>query len=363
MKKHHQHSSEKRKLENSRASASSQSEEGVFALEKGKEISLTEGIVVGDKSEKAKILSQRIGSALSDEEITRLISHNPLVKACEEEISRWSDLVFGKRDILQEKVEEIRGNPALGADLSWQLLGYPSNLSKFAGTNVCGIKNGARKQAEKSLPFLCDVVKCYTEAVRLARDDLSHSPQEELGRYERHIGTRAMSQILKTPYHSGDSQEFLSDAEVIEMAQQRSAVRRYQERIKYWCGIVFGKQGVLNEQIECIFENPSVGARLTQQLTENCQSFHKLAGMECCGFKDRVRRHAEAGFPQLLNAIDSFADTVEQVKASILQEHQEKQERREQSAELAGTSRHERERVQSVQPRKVSESKTLALAS
>ncbi|WP_455465799.1 BID domain-containing T4SS effector [Bartonella sp. B39] len=120
----------------------------------------------------------------------------------------------------------------------------------------------------------------------------------------------------------------------------------------------------------------------------NPQSIHNLAGKNICGFKNKVRKNAEANISQLVSSINNFTDAVKQAKESILQSHQAQQRHRDPSMESAEglhkqqdlskyfedlladqrhevseTSRHTHEKAQSVQPRKALGKKALAFAS
>ncbi|WP_208436178.1 BID domain-containing T4SS effector [Bartonella phoceensis] len=333
------------------------------------------------------IAPPRRAPAPSEETITRLIPHDPWVKSYEKEIAFWSAETFGKKDILQEKAKEIRHTPSLGEKLSWQLAGHHDQFGKLAGINVCGIKNKTRKKAEKSLIILCDVLNCYGEAVKVARESLHLHPQLELRRYEEILGSNKLSQILQDSYCIRGESGFLSKEEVIEITKQNSAVKRSQEQIENLCTTVFGKADTLKKQIADILGDPSMAVDITQQLAEEPRSFYKLAGLKVCGFKNHARKHAEETIPQLVAAVNNLAETIQQVQEGILPTHQKAQESRKpffvfsqnlhkqrgfskdspspecSSTEVPETSKHKHEKVQNVRPRKAPESKTLAFAS
>ncbi|KEC64966.1 hypothetical protein O7S_01253, partial [Bartonella quintana JK 67] len=54
-----------------------------------------------------------------------------------------------------------------------------------------------------------------------------------------------------------------------------------------------------------------------------------------CGITNSARRHAEAGLSHLCNAIENYGDAVKQVKESIVQTHQTRQNRQEQASGLS----------------------------
>ncbi|WP_208438184.1 BID domain-containing T4SS effector [Bartonella taylorii] len=376
MKKHHRHSSVKLDQENFHEAAAAESARASSLSEREKKILLKE------ESKQAvglELLSQRGVRTLSEEQVIELVSYNTLVQRYERDVCHWSKLVFGNANALQEKIAEIQKKPILAEDLSWQMAAHPSSVCKLVGFNVCGIKNQTRKQAEKDLAELCGVVKCYGEAVRQAKENLRAFLPEELKRYEKLVGHEKMLHILQSPHQR---------AETTDMVRQHPVTKRYQARLEHWTTVVFGNSDILKEQTESILQDPSMGAEFLQKLTENCRSFHKLSGTNICGFKNKARRRAEVSIPHLLDSAENFVSSVQQVKESILQSQQEQQMQHASSVQLVEclhkrqylsksseclsvgtrhevpkTSRQSNERTQSVQPRKASGTKALALAS
>ncbi|WP_455465792.1 BID domain-containing T4SS effector [Bartonella sp. B39] len=327
-------------------------------------------------------------NSLSQAEITQLIANDPWIVEYQRDISYWCKEVFGKKDILQKQVSEIQKNHLLGRDLSWQLEENPASIHKFAGINVCGVKNKTRKNAERNLTILCQIVDCYTDAIENAKENLLRFPQEQLERYEKIIGSEGMLQILQSQHCSGKGRGFLTNTEVTDIARQNSTVKAHQEQIEHWSRVVFGKSNILQKRVENILETPSKEAELVRLLEVDPQSIHNLAGKNVCGFKNKVRKNAEVNISQLVSSINNFTDAVKQAKESILQNHQAQQEHCEPSAKLAEslhkqqdlsrsfedlladqrhevseTSRHTHERAQSVQPHKALGKKALAFAS
>ncbi|WP_254474595.1 BID domain-containing T4SS effector [Bartonella sp. B1098] len=276
-------------------------------------------------------VTQGAARILSEEEISRLLPHHSLVKTYQEEIERLSARAYGNPNILQEKMQEIQRNPQAGDELSWRMAAHPESIAKLSGKSILGLKNQARRQAEESFSALCVTVDCYTEAVRQARESLSQSPEQELKNYQRLMGKNAVSELLKKPGHSEKEKESLSEADMFTQIHQNSKVKRHHAQIQYWCKVVFGNANTLQSQIEELFQNPETIEQLAQQLAGNPKSFNKYAGHNFAGFKNQARRHAEAGLSHLIDAADNYATAVAQVRESILQTQQAKQEHRETS--------------------------------
>ncbi|CAK02019.1 BID domain-containing T4SS effector [Bartonella tribocorum] len=278
---------------------------------------------------RATVASQRATRILSEEEITLLLQHNSLVRTYQEEIQHLSANAYGNPNILQEKMQEIQRNPAAGEELSWRMAAYPESLAKLSGTSMFGFKNRARRQAEENFSALCVTLDGYTEAVKQARESLSRSPEQELKNYERFMGKSAVAELLKKPYHR--EKESSSEAEISIQIHQHSKVKRHHAQIQYWCKVVFGDENILQSHVEVLFQNPEMIEQLAQQLAGNPQSFHKYAGRNFCGLKNRARRHAEAGLSHLIDATDNYATAVTQVRESLSRTQQTNQEHNETS--------------------------------
>ncbi|WP_455479166.1 BID domain-containing T4SS effector [Bartonella sp. B23] len=325
---------------------------------------------------------------LSQAEVTQLIAYDPWIIEYQREISYWCKEVFGKKDILQKQINEIQKTPLLWKDLLWQLEENPKSIHGFAGINVCGIKNKTRKNAERNLTILCQIVGCYANAVENAKENLFRFPQEQLERYEKIIGSEEMSKILQSQHCSEKGGETLTNTEVTHIARQNSMVKTHQAQIAHLSGVVFGKPDILQGRIENILTIPSKGFGLIRQLEVDPSSLHKLSGISMCGFKSNARKNAEAHIPQLVDSINNFMDVVKQEKENILQNHQAQQEQIESSEkfvkslhkqqdlsrsseslsadqhhEVPGTSGHTHERTQSAKLRKTLGTKAFALAS
>ncbi|WP_375621524.1 BID domain-containing T4SS effector [Bartonella sp. AA97HXZ] len=280
-------------------------------------------------------VTQRATRVISEEEIILLLPHHSLVRTYQEEIQRLSASAYGNPNILQEQMQEIQRDPAAGEELSWRMAAYPESIAKLSGTSMLGFKNRARRQAEESYSALSVTVDCYTEAVKQARESLVQSPEQELKNYERFMGKEAVAELLKKPNRSQREKESLSEVEISTQIQQHSKVKRHHAQIQYWCGVVFGNTNILQSQVEMLFQNPETIEALAQQLAGNPQSFHKYTGRNFCGFKNKARRHAEAGLSHLIDAADNYATAVAQVRESLSKTQQAKQEHNEASSDRA----------------------------
>ncbi|WP_375623713.1 BID domain-containing T4SS effector [Bartonella sp. TT119HLJHH] len=278
-------------------------------------------------------VTQRATRVISEEEIILLLPHHSLVRTYQEEIQRLSANAYGNPNILQEQMQEIQRDPAAGEELSWRMAAYPESIAKLSGTSMLGFKNRARRQAEESYSALSITIDCYTEAVQQARESLVKFPEQELKNYERFMGKEAVAKLLQKPDHR--EKETLSETEISTQIQQHSKVKRHHAQIQYWCKVVFGNANILQSQTDELFQTPETIEALAQQLAGNPQSFHKYAGRNFCGFKNKARRHAEAGLSHLIDAADNYATAVVQVRESLSKTQQAKQEHNEASSDRA----------------------------
>ncbi len=108
--------------------------------------------------------------ALSNDEIADKTRQHPMVKRHKAQIDHWCDIVFSKSDILQSQTEALLINPAMAEELTWQLAAYPQSIGRYAGVNMCGLKNKARKHAESGLSHLLDAVDNYANTIQRVKE-------------------------------------------------------------------------------------------------------------------------------------------------------------------------------------------------
>ncbi|WP_409361014.1 BID domain-containing T4SS effector [Bartonella heixiaziensis] len=184
--------------------------------------------------------------------------------------------------------------------------------------------------------------------------------------------------------------ESLLHKEIATRVQKDPSVLYAQAEVQYWCQIVYGNPFILREKIEEVRKNPAMGEELSWQVANDPTFFSKLAGHQMFGIKNSTRKKAEEGLHTLCNSIENYAETVKQVRESIVQTHQAQQNCQRQSSELtqdlqkqqnlsspsklpeqtirlhnevAEASRQEEQRLPAVLPRKVEAAKAIAFAS
>ncbi|WP_375646927.1 MULTISPECIES: BID domain-containing T4SS effector [unclassified Bartonella] len=254
-----------------------------------------------------------------------------LLVAYQEEIRFLCKKVYGNRLILEEKIAEIKENPDMGEQLLWDVTEQPKSISKLAGRKVLGIKNHARKQAEEALPTLCAAINGYVYTSKYTKSENilqgSHTEQQHQRQAQEEELT---NQHLQNPLNSEKKIKPLSNEEIARRVQKDPSVQYGQREIQYWCQIVYKDPFILQYRLEDMHKIPEMGEELVFQIEKDSTSFAPLAGRKNLGVKNGARKAAEENLPTLCTAIKDYADTIKQLRETIVQNHQEEQQKRHQ---------------------------------
>ncbi|WP_406604130.1 BID domain-containing T4SS effector [Bartonella gliris] len=149
----------------------------------------------------------------------------------------------------------------------------------------------------------------------------------------------------------------LSNEEIANRALKDPLVKAYHGEVQHWSKIVFGNANVLQQKMQDILKDPTVGEQVSWDLAANPKSFHKLAGRNICGFKTGARRQAEEGLQHLCNALDGYTDAVKQTRERILHTPSSAQKRenleQEKTQKLHKAKGLQQDRSQNVKPPKI----------
>ncbi|WP_375694062.1 BID domain-containing T4SS effector [Bartonella sp. AD24XZML] len=254
-----------------------------------------------------------------------------LLVAYQEEIRFLCEKVYGERLILSERIEAIKENPDMGEQLLWDVTERPKSISKLAGRKVLGIKNHARKQAEETLPTLCAAINGYVYTSKYTKsENISQGPHTEQ-QHQRQVQEEELTnQHLQNPLNSEKKIKPLSNEEIARRVQKDPSVQYGQREIQYWCQIVYKDPFILQYRIEDMQKIPEMGEELVFQIEKDCTSFAPLAGKQVLGLKNGARKAAEENLPTLCTAIKDYADTIKQLRETIVQNHQAEQQKRHQ---------------------------------
>ncbi|WP_375673553.1 BID domain-containing T4SS effector [Bartonella sp. TS82HLJMH] len=252
-----------------------------------------------------------------------------LLVAYQEEIRFLCEKVYGDRLILSERIEAIKENPDMGEQLLWDVTEQPKSISKLAGRKVLGIKNHARRKAEETLPTLCAAINGYVYTSKYTKSEniLQGSHTEQQHQRQTHE-EELTNQHLQNPLNSEKKIKPLSNEEIARRVQQDPSVRYGQREIEYWCQIVYNDPFILQYNIEDMQKIPDIGEELVFQIENPSRSFAPLAGRQVLGIKNGARKAAEENLPTLCTVIKDYAETVKQLRETIVQNHQAEQQQR-----------------------------------
>ncbi|WP_432783103.1 BID domain-containing T4SS effector [Bartonella sp. C271] len=113
----------------------------------------------------------------------------------------------------------------------------------------------------------------------------------------------------------------------IKKIQNNTDIQNKQKEIKRLSKLVYGSAKILDEQIKMINKNPKLSKQLSSQILSSPNSVANLSGFEILGMKNSVRKKAEDHAIKLANSIDTYASIVNNVKATIVQQHKSEQKR------------------------------------
>ncbi|EJF86805.1 BID domain-containing T4SS effector [Candidatus Bartonella washoeensis] len=259
-----------------------------------------------------------------------------LIDAYEEEIRHWCGIVYGDRLILDKRLQEIRENPAMGEQLSWEVSENPQYISKLAGKKMLGLKTKARKAAEENFSSLCDAINGFTYTLKYTQQSTVQVSEIEQNPHEEQ-STQNVQKVenLEQPPSPEKEREPLSLREIADRVQKDPSVLYGQAEIRYWCKLVYNDPLLLQDRTEDIQKVPVMGEELLWQISNNPTYFSKLAGKQMLGIKSSARKTAEENLSTLCIAIEDYTNTVKQVREKIVQEHQAQQNDQRQSPRLA----------------------------
>ncbi|WP_208436297.1 BID domain-containing T4SS effector [Bartonella phoceensis] len=96
---------------------------------------------------------------------------------------------------------------------------------------------------------------------------------------------------------------------------------------------VYGNGNVFQKEMRDILKNPARGDEISWRFAVKPESFHKLAGINACGLKNRTRTNAEQSITPLCSALEQYTQMVVHKRDQLLSQTQQKSG--EQSAECA----------------------------
>ncbi|WP_244427629.1 BID domain-containing T4SS effector [Bartonella queenslandensis] len=201
--------------------------EQIQTLKKGDVLSFT--VSRPQYQQKMLIPAEKISSLTNEEIITRIKS-NASLQERRTEIETLCQIIYGNRHILQEKIERIHKNRTEGEQLTYQIATSPQSITKFAGSNIFGIKNNARTNAEANIMPLCRAIECYINIFTQTERDILHDHHAKQRRCEQAVEMPKvwMQNLLSLPKEQ--QQETLSNSPELR-GELRNYIRKINERL------------------------------------------------------------------------------------------------------------------------------------
>ncbi|CAK02018.1 BID domain-containing T4SS effector [Bartonella tribocorum] len=123
-----------------------------------------------------------------------------------------------------------------------------------------------------------------------------------------------------SPHQKGrSSSPSLTTDQKSVMLLKNPQVQARAEEVIHWSKIVYGDDTIFQKHLQSILTDPNKGKELSDQLAEDPESIHRLAGRSALGLKSQTRRAAEDGFKPLVDAIDDYTKTVEDATKRLSQ--------------------------------------------
>ncbi len=273
-----------------------------------------------------------------------------LLEAYHEEIRFLCKKTFGDRLILESRIEAIKENPNMGEQLLWDVTKKPQSISKLAGRKVLGIKNGARKQAEETLSPLYAAIEGFVYTAKYVQENTSQNSHTKQQQHQQAQQEGAISQHARNPLHSEKKIQPLSNQEIARRVQQNPSVQYGQREVQYWCQKVYRDPFIFNDRMEDMQKIPEIGEELVWQIENHSQLFTPLAGKKVLGVKNEARKTAEESLSTLCTAIKDYADTIKQVRESIVLHNQEQQKHHQPLSEIDKKLQKQQSLSQSAKP-------------
>ncbi|WP_273719042.1 MULTISPECIES: BID domain-containing T4SS effector [Bartonella] len=145
------------------------------------------------------------------------------------------------------------------------------------------------------------------------------------------------------PQQRGRPSSSLTAEQMSVMLLKNPQVQAYGEEVMHWGQIVYGNDKLFQQHLQGILTDPGKGKELSNQLAEDPESIHKLAGRSALGLKSQARKEAEEGFRPLIEAIDGYTKAVENATEKLSRTPQAEQKRHQENRQQTeGHHRHHR---------------------
>ncbi|WP_413154785.1 BID domain-containing T4SS effector [Bartonella sp. cb54] len=167
---------------------------------------------------------------LTENEISEKIENNISVQESLNEVKHLLKTVYGKSDILNTQLDIINTDPQSGSQLIEQIMQNPQSVGKIMGTNLCGIKNHARREADNAFTPLCETLTNHIDIVKNTRRNILQEHKAEQTRLAKQVNmpSEALKETLF--FSKEEQQEILASSPALQ-SELNSFVQKIDERL------------------------------------------------------------------------------------------------------------------------------------
>ncbi|WP_375668486.1 BID domain-containing T4SS effector [Bartonella sp. AP36NXGY] len=160
------------------------------------------------------------------------------------------------------------------------------------------------------------------------------------GKHQRTEDPETDYTTVASPQQRGRSSSSLTTEQISVMLLKNPQVQAYAQEVVHWGTTVYNSDTLFQQHLQDILKDPTKGKELSNQLAENPESMHRLAGRSTLGLKNQARKAAEDGFKLLVDAIDGYTKAVENATEQLLHTPLAEQRRRQENSQQVERHHH-----------------------
>ncbi|WP_375662728.1 BID domain-containing T4SS effector [Bartonella sp. CL266QHHD] len=145
---------------------------------------------------------------------------------------------------------------------------------------------------------------------------------------------------MVSSHQRGRSSPSLTADQISVILLKNPQVQAYAQEVVHWGTTVYNSDTLFQQHLQDILKDPTKGKELSNQLAENPESMHRLAGRSTLGLKNQARKAAEDGFKLLVDAIDGYTKAVENATEQLLHTPLAEQRRRQENSQQVERHHH-----------------------
>ncbi|WP_273789440.1 BID domain-containing T4SS effector [Bartonella sp. ML70XJBT] len=169
---------------------------------------------------------------------------------------------------------------------------------------------------------------------------VSNIDPSKVGRNQQKLSESETDYATVAPQQRGKPSSSLTTDQMSASLLKDPKVQAYGEEVMHWGQVVYGNDKLFQQRLQEILKDPSKGKDLSDQLAEDPESIHKLAGRQALGMKSQARKQAEDGFKPLIDAIDGYTKSVEEATQRLSQTPHAEQRRHQEHLQQGERAHH-----------------------